>query len=275
MKSAFEGGVAVVTGAGSGLGAALARRFAAEGMRVVAADLQLADAEATAEALRAEGAEAIAMPVDIGDESSIAHLAERVERELGPCQVLCANVGVQQFGRVEALTRADWEWVFGVNVFGTAATVRSFLPQLRRASGLRRILVTCSTTALYPVAHMSAYVASKAAVVALAETLRLELDAEEIGVTALFPGPMATTHTLSSTKAKPHRDGAPVMDDESVAIITESAGGEMVDPEYATRNVIRDLTENQPYLITHDVHREKIEPRLAFIRAAFLRAGDS
>jgi NAD(P)-dependent dehydrogenase (short-subunit alcohol dehydrogenase family) len=95
MKSAFEGGVAVVTGAGSGLGAALARRFAAEGMRVVAADLQLADAEATAEALRAEGAEAIAMPVDIGDESSIAHLAERVERELGPCQVLCANVGVQ------------------------------------------------------------------------------------------------------------------------------------------------------------------------------------
>jgi NAD(P)-dependent dehydrogenase (short-subunit alcohol dehydrogenase family) len=249
----------------------LARRFAAEGMRVVAADLQLADSEATAEALRAEGAEAIAMPVDIGDESSIAHLAERVERELGPCQVLCANVGVQQFGRVEALTRADWEWVFGVNVFGTAATVRSFLPQLRRASGLRRILVTCSTTALYPVAHMSAYVAS----MALAETLRLELDAEEIGVTALFPGPMATTHTLSSTKAKPHRDGAPVMDDESVAIITESAGGEMVDPEYATRNVIRDLTENQPYLITHDVHREKIEPRLAFIRAAFLRAGDS
>jgi hypothetical protein len=61
-----------------------------------------------------------------------------------------------------------------------------------------------------------------------------------------------------------------------VAIVTGAgAGGEMVDPEYATRNVIRDLAENQPYLITHDVHREKIEPRLGLMRAAFLCAGES
>ena len=150
------GNVAVVTGAGAGLGAALARRLAEAGMHVAVADLAMENAEEVADAIRAAGGEATAMALDAGDEASIGALAERVDAELGPCQILCANVGVQQFGTAEALSRADWEWVYGVNVFGTIATCRRFLPQLRRAGPHPRILITTSTSALYPCSHKSA-----------------------------------------------------------------------------------------------------------------------
>ena len=268
----WKDGVAVVTGAGSGLGSALARRFAEAGMKVVLADLAFENAKKVAQELAATGASAKAMPVDIGDEGSIETLAERVEAEVGPCRVLCANVGVQQLGTVESLSRADWEWVFGVNVFGTVATTRIFLPQMRRAEGERRILVTASTSALYPASHMSAYVSSKYAVLGLAETLRIELATEGIGVTAILPGPMSTTHLQSSQLAKPHASGAPVFTSESIEVVAAATGGEMIDADRATRNVLSDLLENRPYTITHDVHRDQANARFSALGEAFERA---
>lgn len=261
--------VAVVTGAGSGLGAALARRLASAGMRVAVADIALEDARAVADEIAGTGGVAVAMPVDAGDENSIAALAARVEDELGPCQLLCANVGVQQFGTAETLSRADWEWVYGVNVFGTVATTRIFLPQQRKNTPDARILITTSTSALYPCSHMSAYVSSKYALLGFAETLRLELAEEGIGVTALLPGPMATTHLMSSAAAKPEIDGLPVYTDETIEVIARGAGGETVDADYAARNVLDDLAANRPYTITHHVHTEPIEARERALHEAF------
>lgn len=265
----LKGAVGVVTGAGAGLGAALAHRLADAGMRVVVADIAFEHAESIAAGIRNRGGEALPIAVDIGDEESIEAMATQVERRLGPCQILCSNVGVQQFGTAENLTRADWEWVYGVNVFGTVATTRIFLPQLRRAQGARRILITASTSALYPGSHMSAYVSSKYAVLGYAETLRLELAKEGIGVTALLPGPMSTTHLLSSKAAKPGNDGAPVFTPETIEVVASQAGGEMIDPEHATRNVLDDLAANRPYCITHFVHDEVILGRFKEIEEAF------
>lgn len=267
-----QGNVAVVTGAGSGLGAALARRFAGAGMKVALADIATDHAESVAASLREQDATAVALHVDIGDEDSIAALAARVDHDLGPCQILCANVGVQQFGRAEKLTRADWEWVFGVNVFGTVATVRRFLPLLRRAGDDPRILITTSTSALYPASHMSAYVSSKYALLGFAETLRLELAHEGIGVTAMLPGPMATTHLASSAAAKPDIEGVPVFTPDTIAVVAGEAGGETIDADHAARNVLDDLAANRPYSITHDVHRAPIERRYSQLREAFERA---
>lgn len=266
-----EGNVAVVTGAGAGLGAALARRMGGAGMKVAVADIAATNAESVAQALRDEGTEALAVPLDAGDAGSIEALARRVDEELGPCQILCANVGVQQFGKAEDLDRADWEWVYGVNVFGTVALVRSFLPQLRRAKD-PRILITASTSALYPCSHMSAYVSSKYALLGFAESLRLELAEEGIGVTALLPGPMSTTHLLSSAAAKPESSGHPVHTPETIEVIAQGAGGEAVDADHAARNVLDDLAANHPYTVTHHVHTEPIEARLADLRDAFERA---
>lgn len=268
----IQGGVAVVTGAGAGLGAALARRLAGAGMRVVAADVAIENAKGVAGAIREDGGTAVAMPVDIGREESVEALAERVERELGPCQILCANVGVQQFGTAEELTRADWEWVYGVNLFGSVATTRLFLPQLRRSAGDRRILITTSTSALYPASHMSAYVSSKYALLGFAESLRLELAGEGIGVCSILPGPMATTHLESSRAAKPAGSSTPVFTPESIEVVARSAGGEMIDPDTATRNVLDDLAANRPYTITHYEHHEPIEARFSALREAFERS---
>ena len=263
-----SGKVAVVTGAGAGLGAALARRLAGAGMKVAVADIAINDAEDVAAAIRKNGGEARAIHLDAGDEGAIESLATRVEAELGPCQILCGNVGVQQFGKAEDLSRADWEWVYGVNVFGTAALVRRFLPQLRRSTDAR-ILITASTSALYPCSHMSAYVSSKYALLGYTETLRMELADEGIGVTAMLPGPMATTHLASSEAAKPDIAGHPVHTPDTIAVIAQGAGGEMIDADTATRNVLDDLAKKRPYVITHHVHTEPIEARYAEIRQAF------
>lgn len=268
----FDGGVAVVTGAGSGLGAALARRLAAAGMHIAVADIAEAAANETAARLRESGATASAFCVDMGDDDSIRALATGVERDLGPCQVLCSNVGVQQFGAVEELPRSDWEWVYRVNVFGAASLVQAFLPQLRASGGARRILFTGSTTALFPVSHMSAYVSSKAALLAFAETLRVELEPEGIGVSTILPGPMSTTHLQTSEAAKPEGPGAPVYTRETIEVIAAATSGEMVDPDHATRNVVGDLLANHAHIVTHEVHRDLVRGRAEDIEGAFDRA---
>ena len=131
----FDGGVAVITGAGSGLGAALAQRFAAEGMRVAALDINADHAGRTADAVRASGVDAMSTRVDVADPSSLADAAREVAATFGACNVLCANVGVQQFGALDVLTAEDWQWVLSVNVLGTVQTVNAFLPLLRASSG--------------------------------------------------------------------------------------------------------------------------------------------
>ena len=265
----LEGGVAVVTGAGSGLGAALARRLAEAGMKVAVADLNRAHAETVASEVGATGSDAMAFEVDLGSEASIERLAQGVEAELGPCQVLCSNVGVQQFGTVEALSRKDWEWVFGVNLLGSVSAVKAFLPQIRRAAGDRRIVITASTSALYPAAHMSAYVSSKYALLGFSETLRLELAEEGIGVTAILPGPMKTTHLESSREAKPDEGGAPVFSPESIRVVAAATTGEMVEADHATRNLLDDLAHDRPYSVTHFVHRDVINERMRALEEAF------
>lgn len=272
-KRDLTGGVAVVTGAGSGLGRALAQRLADAGMKIAVADLAEEAAERVAAEISRDGA-GVARPfvVDAGEESSIRDLASRVEHELGVCQVLCSNVGVQQFGTGEELLRGDWEWVFRVNVLGAVSLAQVFLPQLRAAEGARRILFTSSTTALFPVSHMPAYVASKAALLALADTLRVELEPDEIGVSTLLPGPMRTTHLQSSETAKPEGSGTPVYTRETIEVVAAATAGEMVEPDYAARNVVEDLLANHAHIVTHDVHRDLVRERARDIESAFDRA---
>lgn len=271
----FTDRVAVVTGAASGLGAALARAFAAEGMRVALADIDHAGVERTTKTLVENGAQARAFRVDVGERESIDQLAHSVNREMGGCDLLAANVGVQQFGRLDELTPGDWEWVFGVNVLGTVHTVRAFLPQMRRGDRNRHIVFTVSTSGLYAVPRIGVYTASKYAVMGYAETLRLELAGEGIGVTMLLPGPMATTHVQSSAAAKPSHLATPAFRPEDLeAVGAEMAGDRMVEPAYAVRNLMAGIQANEPYVISHQVHRERVEQRLADIWRAFDRARD-
>jgi NAD(P)-dependent dehydrogenase (short-subunit alcohol dehydrogenase family) len=267
--------IGVVTGAASGLGAAMCRCFAGAGMAVAALDIDEAGAERTAAGLAAEfGVPTMSTRVDVGEVRSLADAALRVEAELGGCDVLCANVGVQQFGAIDRLTDDDWTWVINVNVLGTVRTVAAFLPVLRRRGGWRRIVITSSSGALVPAPRLGAYQTSKFAVLGYGETLRRELADEGIGVAVLLPGGMMTTHLESSARARPPDKGEWVLmpDDIEVMMTGSNIGaGDIATPEHAVRNLLADLQADEPYVITHGEYRAEYHRRLAAIEAAFDR----
>jgi NAD(P)-dependent dehydrogenase (short-subunit alcohol dehydrogenase family) len=271
----LAGKVAVVTGGGSGLGAALAQLFAAQGMAVAALDIDAAAAERTADAIGVELAvPATSVQCDVGDTTSVMEAALHVEATLGGCDVLCANVGVQQFGAMDTLTDPDWQWVLNVNVLGAVRTVRAFLPLLRTATGFRRIVLTSSSSVLSPGVRIGAYQASKFAVMGIGETLREELADEGIGVTVLFPGGMITRHLESSVAARPQELGPTSVDpDDLTAMIAHRpmGDGDVVAPEHAIRNLLRDLEEDAPYSVTHGSFRKWYAQRRDAMDAALDR----
>jgi NAD(P)-dependent dehydrogenase (short-subunit alcohol dehydrogenase family) len=271
----WEGRVAVITGAGSGLGEAMARAFAAEGMKVAALDIDGAAAEAVAASLAPDGVETVGGAVDVADRRSLESAADTVAARFGACHVLCANVGVQQFGALDRLTVEDWQWVLSVNVLGTVSTVAAFLPLLRASSGARHILLTASSSALLPGERLGAYVTSKFAVMGFGECLRLELAPEGIGVSLLFPAGMSTRHLESSRAARPPELGPSVtLDDDIQVMLASRDSGKFADPVspgYAIRNLISELASDPPYIITHGTYLSVVEERLERIRDAFER----
>jgi NAD(P)-dependent dehydrogenase (short-subunit alcohol dehydrogenase family) len=270
----LRGKVAVVTGGGSGFGAALCREFAGAGMAVATLDIDRGAAEATAMTLRDLDVPTIAVGVDVGDTESVRAAAADVESTLGGCDVLCANVGVQQFGAIDRLTEDDWTWVLNINVLGTVRTVSAFLPVLRRAGGFRQIALTASSGVLVPGVRLGAYQTSKFAVVGYGETLRQELADEGIGVTVVFPAGMTTRHLESSAAARPAEKGEWLLlpDDIEVMMASRAVGPEHVaSPEHAARNVVADLVANEPYIVTHGAFRPEYHRRLAAVEAAFDR----
>jgi len=275
----LAGRVAVITGAGSGLGAAMADALAAERMRIVALDIDGVAAEATVQRLQAAGAEAIAQAVDVASRPALADAAAATREAFGACDLLCANVGVQQFGAIERLTADDWQWMLSVNVIGLVQTVDAFLPLLRASNGERRIVVTSSSSYFVPSVRLGAYVTTKYAVVGYAEVLRLELEPEGIGVTLLFPAGMLTRHLDSSKAARPAELGESVImpDDIDEMIASRKGAGDTVpvSPEFAIRNLVRDLKDGRDYIITHGDYRADVEQRQREIFAAFDRMESS
>lgn len=279
MKPQLAGKVSVITGGGSGLGAAMGRTFAGAGMAVAILDIDEEAAKQTAAALAGEfGVPTTSLRVDVGDTASVADAARRVAANLGGCDVLCANVGVQQFGAIDRLTEHDWQWVLNVNVLGMVRTVREFLPLLRARRGWRRIVLTASSSVLAPSIRLGAYQTSKFAVMGFGETLREELADEDIGVTVLFPGGMITRHLESSARARPAELGPTGEQPEDLTAMLAHrpmADGDLVTAEHAIRNLLDDLLADQPYVVTHGSHRPVYRQRRDAMDAALDRMESS
>lgn len=275
MAHDMTGRIAVVTGGASGLGAAMGHAFAAAGAIVAVLDRAEEAAAAIASAIAAEhGVETMSISVDVGDADSMKDAAAQVGDTFGGCDVLCANVGVQQFGAIGMLTDDDWRFVLDVNVLGTIRTVDVFLPQIRRRDGYRRILLTASLSVLAPAVRMAAYQTSKFAVVGFGETLRHELADEGIGVSILFPGGMVTSHLDSSAAARPAtlaRTGA--RDDDLTVMLAHRPveAEDVVTPDHAIRNMLIDLAANEPYIVTHGAIRDGYMERHDALLSAITR----
>ncbi len=245
-------------------------------MAVVVLDIDGKQAEQTAESIRDNGGTAIAETVDVADRDTLLAIARRVEEEFGYCSVLCANVGVQQFGAIDKLSENDWRWVLDVNVMGVVHTVDAFLPLVRQTSRPRHILITSSSAAYSPGIRMAAYTTSKYAVTGYGETLRMELADEDIGVSLLFPAGMSTTHLQSSLKARPAELGAAEIRREDIDAMMQSrkidVAGHLASAEHATRHLLDELAANHRYIITHGDCQKVIEDNHRELMAAQRRA---
>lgn len=185
----FEGKVAVVTGAASGIGRALAQAFAAEGMRLVLADVEAAPLEQVAAELRDHGTEVRSVLADVSKASEVERIAAVAMEDFGALHVACNNAGVSGGGLSWEIEPETWEWILGVNLWGVIHGVRTFTP-LIIASGGGHVVNTASMAGLSSPPGMSPYNVSKHGVVTLSEAMSVELAMmhPEVGVSVLCPG---------------------------------------------------------------------------------------
>ncbi|MEV5831252.1 SDR family NAD(P)-dependent oxidoreductase [Spirillospora sp. NPDC052242] len=294
------GRVAVVTGAASGIGRALAVRLASEGMHLALADVDPEGLRETAALTRAahrptprtsdrgpsraDGADADAGSgagtagravvlteiVDVGDEGAVLRFADRVFAEMGEVHLLCNNAGVYTGGRMWTRPAADFEWALRVNLWGVLHGVRAFVPRMLEQGGEGHVVNTCSVAGLFVGPGAAPYTVSKWAAFAASLSLAQELAMEGsgIGVSALCPGGVATRIHESERTRPAGLEGAP---GDDVAFMNEMiaatvAGG--IAPEDVAARVVGAVRERRFLVLTHPEY----EPGLAE-QAAALTAG--
>jgi 2-hydroxycyclohexanecarboxyl-CoA dehydrogenase len=205
----LDGAVALITGAGGGIGAATARAFAARGSLVLAVDIDEVSAKQTAQACQAIGrGVAAAYGCDVANPEAVADLTAGVQAEHGPLDVLVNNAGVGLTGELLGMTLADWQWVRSVNLDGAVHCLRAFGPAMVER-GRGHVVNVSSALALVPRATEPAYVAAKSGLIALSRSVRADWRRSGVGVSVVCPG-VTNTAIIDHTRFVGRRDDAEV-----------------------------------------------------------------
>ena len=194
----LTGKVAVVTGAGSGIGRATARLLARHGAKVHLADLNLESVETVVSEIEASGGTAVAHALDVTDPAAVEALAATVFAQDGAVDILHNNAGIAHAATIESTTIADWQKVIGVNLLGVAYGVQAFVPRMLEQGRPASVINTASSLGIVPAVPMAPYCASKYGVVGLSEALNAELSPRGISVSAICPG-VVNTAIIKST----------------------------------------------------------------------------
>jgi NAD(P)-dependent dehydrogenase (short-subunit alcohol dehydrogenase family) len=267
----FADKVAVVTGAASGIGRALALRFAKAGMRVVLADV---DAGALDEACRevvASGAQALGVRTDVSKGPEVEALAKATLDRFGAVHVVCNNAGVGISGLCWTNTVADWEWVLGVNLWGVIHGVRVFTPIMLSQGGEGHIVNTASLAGLISGTGTGIYNVTKHGVVTLSECLYRELAmvGAPIGVSVLCPG-FVSTRIADSVRTRPaeladtaeHPPGYEQMEQIGRMLIASGS-----PPAMVAQKVFEAIRDGRFYVLPHPEWKDQIETRMQDILA--------
>jgi len=188
-----------ITGAGSGLGKAVALRFAREGWRVAATDLKLETVEQTLQEVQAAGGSGFAMVCDVTSEESFAAVAARLKSEWGGVDVAVNNAGVATAGTVLDSPIKQWQWVLDINLLGCVRGSRAVLP-LMTAQGSGHIVNIASFAGIANPPAMASYNAAKAAVISLSESLRFEVEPQGVHVSVVCPS-FFKTNLLATSRS--------------------------------------------------------------------------
>jgi NAD(P)-dependent dehydrogenase (short-subunit alcohol dehydrogenase family) len=248
----LRGKTSVVTGGASGIGRALAVRFAREGANVVVADLDAAGMEAVASEARGLGVKALTVRTDVSELAQVEALAARAFEAFGAVHVLCNNAGVAAWGGLESATHRDWQWVLGVNLWGVIHGIEAFVPRMIARGEPGHIVNTASMAGLIASKGLGVYNTSKYAVVGLSETLAKDLKPYRIGVSVLCPMGVETRIRQSERNRPAALRNERAVGGEPVELI-----GRYLAPEAVADMVLAAIRGNELYVITHD---ESLEP---------------
>jgi len=260
----FNGGVAVITGAGSGIGAGLARHSAELGMRVVLADISIDRAETVAEEIRSAGSDALAVHTDVSIPESLDRLAAITSEHFGDVTLLVNNAGIETLGFVWELPAAMWEKTLQINIHGVIHGVRAFVPGMLAAGKKAWIANTSSIGGLGMMPIQTSYIVSKHAILSFSECLRLEMQLQQalIVVSAILPGPVATRIFADS------QTGAAAGNERHRQIMNGMLEADGISGDEAARRILPQIAAGEFWVSTHP----EMTQQFASQRAQYLSA---
>lgn len=253
-ERSWRGKVAVVTGAASGIGLAMARRFAAERMAVVLSDLDAARLDVAAEVVRDDGAaDVLVVVTDVRQEPAVQALADAVATALGDVHLLCNNAGVIRPGTAWETSAQDWAAIMDTNVGGVMHGIRTFVPRMLAHGDDCHVVNTASAAGLFAASSFAAYCASKAAVIALTEVLADEvagIPGTRLGVSVLCPGGVVTDLFRAEAERR-SVDGAPIGEETARrwATFADAARTDQVPPELIAEHVWRAVQDRSFWIV--------------------------
>jgi NAD(P)-dependent dehydrogenase (short-subunit alcohol dehydrogenase family) len=261
----FDGGVAVVTGAGSGIGRELVLACAGRGMKVVLADIDEAGMAGTL--ARIPDAPALQLRCDVSVAQAVEDLADATYRRFGACHLLFNNAGVAVTGPAWTATLHDWSWALGINLMGVVHGIRTFVPRMLAQASPGHVVNTASAAGLVSLPGSAVYCVSKHGVVTLSECLLHDLKSAgaDVGVSVLCPAFVATGIADSARhRPKDLADGNPQSAPYDEAMRRAVAAGKLTAADVA-RLTLEAVDANRFYVLPHRKIKEAIATRMTDI----------
>jgi NAD(P)-dependent dehydrogenase (short-subunit alcohol dehydrogenase family) len=266
----FRDKVAVVTGGASGIGLAMAERFAREGMKLVLADVEKEALDEVTARFQKDGVEVLGVETDVSDAEQMDALGAATLDAFGAAHIVCNNAGVAFGGRSWELTTADWRWVIGVNLWGVIHGIRVFAPGLI-AQGEGHIVNTASVAGLLSVPGLGPYSVSKHGVVTLSETLYGELVAtgSKVRVSVLCPS-WVKTGIFEADRNRSAADSNPETEEEAAHLEQYKQLGALLLADAMSASDVADsvfdaVVEERFYILTHEDTMPAVQLRLTNI----------
>ncbi len=260
------GKVAFITGGASGMGLGMARAFGAAGMKVMIGDIEKGPMDAAVAGLKQKGIDAAGVVTDVADRDSVFAAADATIAEFGKVHVLCNNAGIGVSGKSDKCSVENWQWVMDVNLWGVIYGLQAFVPLIESHGEGGHVMSTASMAGMVSFRYMGPYNATKFAVVTIMETMMEEHRDDNIGVSVLCPGVVAT-NIANGTRNRQKKYGG-VREARDLAA-NEDMLGKGLDPDIVGEQVLEAIIDDAPYIFTDPSMRKYIDKRFERLSAGY------